>query len=132
MRPILAGALYWSIVFACAFALGVVRVLVVAPRLGETAAVLVESPLLLTVSWFASRWTVRRLAVGPGGGDRLAMGGVAFGLLMCAELGLSVFAFGRPAGDWLASLYTMPGAIGLAAQVAFGFVPFIQRVTSAR
>jgi len=128
-RTILAGAVYWAIVFAWAFALGVLRVLVVAPRLGEVAAVLLESPLVLAASWLACRWTLRRLAVGPAAIDRLAMGAFAFGLLMCAELGLSVFAFGRSASVWFAGLHTASGAIGLAAQIAFGFVPLVQRAT---
>jgi hypothetical protein len=116
-------------VFAWAFALGVVRTLVVAPRVGDTAAVLIETPLVLAASWLASRWTVRRLAVGSSAAERLAMGAVAFALLMEAELGLSLAIFGRPAHVWLASLITTPGAIGLTAQVAFGFVPLVQRAT---
>jgi hypothetical protein len=60
------------------------------------------------------------------------MGATAFGLLMCAELGLSVLMFGRPAAEWLASLGTAPGAIGLAAQVAFGLVPLIQKAADRR
>jgi hypothetical protein len=87
---------------------------------------------VLGASWLASRWTVRRLAVGPTGAERLAMGATAFGLLMCAELGLSVLMFGRPAAEWLASLGTAPGAIGLAAQVAFGLVPLIQKAADRR
>lgn len=128
-RAILAGAVYWGIVFAWAFALGVLRGLVVAPRVGEIAAVLLETPFVLGASWLASRWTVRQLAVGRAPAERLAMGAAAFALLMGAELGLSVFMFGRSAAEWLASLGTVPGAIGLAAQIAFGFVPLLQGAT---
>ncbi len=130
-RAILAGAVYWGIVFTWAFALGIVRTLVVAPHLGQIAAVLVETPLVLCASWLVSRWTVRRLGVGPAAAERIAMGAVAFGLLMCAELALSVLAFGRPAAEWLAGLRTAPGAIGLTAQIAFGFVPLVQSATRA-
>ena len=126
-RAILAGSVYWGIVFTWAFALGVLRTAVVAPRFGETAAVLVETPFVLGASWLACRWTIRRLAVGPAAVERLAMGVTAFGLLMCVELGLSVLMFGRPATEWLASLGTVPGAIGLTAQIAFGLVPLIQK-----
>ncbi|WP_309603794.1 hypothetical protein [Phenylobacterium sp.] len=122
-----AGAVYFAIVFAWAFALGVVRVLVVAPRVGEVAAVLVEAPLVLAASWLACRWTVRRLGVGPAVGERLIMGALAFLLLMIAEFALSLLAFGRPARAWLEGFATPAGAIGLAAQIAFGFVPLLQR-----
>ena len=122
-----AGAVYLAIVFLWAFALGTVRVLVVAPRLGELVAVLIETPLVLGASWFACRWTVRRLAVGPEVTVRLAMGAVAFVLLMILEFALSGLVFGQPASAWLEGFRTTPGAIGLAAQIAFGFVPLIQR-----
>jgi hypothetical protein len=39
-----AGALYAIIVFLIGFILGTIRVLLVAPRLGETTAVIVEVP----------------------------------------------------------------------------------------
>lgn len=132
LRAILAGAVYWGIVFTWAFALGVLRTLVVAPRLGEAGAVLMETPLVLGASWLASRWTVRQFVVGPAVADRLVMGAAAFGLLMGAELGLSIIMFGRPAAGWLAGLGTAPGAIGLAAQIAFGFVPLVQGATQRR
>lgn len=99
----------------------------VAPRLGELVAVLIETPLVLGASWFACRWTVRRLAVGPEVTVRLAMGAVAFALLMILEFALSGLVFGQPASAWLEGFRTTPGAIGLAAQIAFGFVPLIQR-----
>lgn len=124
-----AGAVYFAIVFAWAFALGVVRTLVVAPRLGEVAAVLIEAPLVLAASWLACRWTVRRLGVGSAVGERLIMGALAFLLLMIVEFTLSVLAFGRPAHAWLEGFATVPGAIGLCAQIAFGFVPLLQRST---
>ena len=125
-----AGAIYFAIVFAWAFALGIVRVLVVAPRLGEVAAVLIEAPLVLAASWLACHWTVRRLGVGPSVGERLILGAVAFLLLIIVEFALSVLAFGRPASAWLEGFATPPGAIGLCAQVAFGFVPLLQRTAS--
>ena len=57
----------------------------------------------------------------------LAMGAVAFALLMILEFALSGLVFGQPASAWLEGFRTTPGAIGLAAQIAFGFVPLIQR-----
>lgn len=128
-RAILAGAVYWGIVFTWAFFLGVLRSAVIAPRFGEVAAVVVEVPFVLWASWFSSRWIMLRLGVGSTVLERLVMGGAAFALLMGAELALSVFMAGRPAADWLASFATLPGAIGLAGQVAFGIVPLAQRAT---
>ena len=100
--------------------------MVVTPRYGEIPAVLAEMPLVLVASWFASRWTVRRLAVGHTPAERLVMGGTAFSLLIGAEIALAAVMSGRSAGEWLAGLGTVPGAIGLGGQLGFGFLPFIQ------
>ena len=62
---ITAGLVYAALVFAVGFALGALRVTLIAPRLGETRAVLLEAPVMLAVSWMASNWNVARWQV-PG------------------------------------------------------------------
>ena len=64
------GAAYFALVFAAGFALGVVRVLVLAPRLGALSAVALELPLILTVSWIACGWVLKRFSVPPRAGPR--------------------------------------------------------------
>jgi hypothetical protein len=80
-----AGALYAIIVFLIGFILGTIRVLLVAPRLGETTAVILEAPMMLAASWFVVRWCVDRLDVRRTIQARLLMGLVAFMVLMSAE-----------------------------------------------
>jgi hypothetical protein len=41
---------------------------------------------MLALSWAACAWLVRRFAVAPGIGHRLAMGGIAFAMMMLGEL----------------------------------------------
>jgi len=128
MKAVLkAGLVYFGVVFAAGFILGAIRVLVLVPRLGEMVAVLLETPLMLAVSWFASRWTTKRISVPGEVSPRLLMGMIAFALLMMAEAGVSVFAFGRTINDYLAEYLSAPGAIGLAAQIAFAIIPAMQR-----
>lgn len=124
-RAAAAAAVYFGIVFGLAFILGVVRTLFVAPRTGEVVAVLVETPIVLLISLFAAGWSIRRFSVGAKAPDRLTMGLVAFVLLMTAETALALVVFGRPATQQLASYATLAGAIGLLAQVAFGFIPLL-------
>jgi len=97
-----------------------------APRLGETAAVSLETPVMLAASWFVSRWCVDRLAVPRAVPARPVMGAVAFAMLMLAEIGVSVLAFGRSTTEHLASYASVPGAIGLLAQVVFATFPVVQ------
>lgn len=132
MKSVAAGAVYFAIVFACAFAVGTVRVLVIAPRIGDISAVLLEAPIIITLSWFVCGWSVRHFAVPAGGGARLTMGLVAFLLLMAAEAVLAVLVFGQTIAKHFAA-YTQPaGALGLAAQLVFAAMPWIRGVLSRR
>jgi hypothetical protein len=58
-----AGAFYALIVFLIGFIFGTLRVLLLAPRFGETAAVILETPVMLAASWFVCRWCVGRVDV---------------------------------------------------------------------
>ena len=121
-----AACAYFTIVFAAGFALGTVRVFMLAPVLGELGAVLLELPIMLAISWFVCRAAVRRFAVPAGWDQRAIISATAFVLLMLAELGLSVFVFGRPAGAFLASLASPSGAVGLLGQFAYALFPLFQ------
>ena len=124
-RTLAAAAAYFALVFSAAFVMGVVRNLVVAPRTGEVAAVLIETPLILAVSWFAAGWSVRRFSVPAAAADRLAMGLAAFALLMTVETAMSLLLFARPLTEQFAAWATPAGGIGLLAQVAFGLIPLL-------
>lgn len=120
-----AGIFYFVIVFTVGFVLGTVRVFLIVPRFGETNAVLLELPAIIAFSWISCSWLVRRFAVPPGIAERLAMGGIAFALLMLGELGVSVWGFGRTVAEHIAS-FQAPGAqLGLAAQIAFALFPLL-------
>lgn len=121
-----AGVAYFGIVFAAGFALGTLRVLVVAPRLGELGAVLLELPLMLTISWAACGWLLARFGVPPRRRHGLAMGTIAFALLMLGELFVSLALFGRSAAEHLAGYRSWSAAPGLAAQLAFAAMPAVR------
>jgi len=121
-----AGLLYALAVFALGFVLGTVRVLFLAPRFGETAAVLAELPIMLVASWFLCRVILRRRAVPPTLPARSAMGVAAFALLILAEL-LLALALGRSAAAVLTALATPAGGLGLVGQLLFALFPLLQR-----
>lgn len=122
-----AGLFYFMLVFAIGFAFGVIRVMVVIPRFGDTNAVLIELPVMLALSWMACAWLVRRFAVPPRTAERLAMGAFAFALLMLGELAVSVYGFGRTAAEHLAAYQTTLAQLGLATQLVFALFPWVQR-----
>lgn len=126
LRAAKAGAVYFASVFAAGFLLGAARILLLLPRLGETAAVLLELPVMLAVSWIACRVICKRVGVPPLRSGRAVMGGVAFALLMVAELGLSMLGFGRTLAEHLDIYRHLPGQLGLAGQIAFAAFPVVQ------
>jgi hypothetical protein len=117
-----AGVLYFVVVFAAGFVLGTLRVLALAPALGDLAAVALELPFMLPIAWLTCRWLLHRLAVPATIPARAAMGALAFTLLISAELALAV-ALGRSPSAALAALATTPGLLGLTGQIAFALMP---------
>ncbi len=121
-----AGFVYFAVVFAAGFVLGTVRVLLLTPMLGKTGAVLTELPVILVISWLVCRWLVAKGPVPATLPARLAMGIVAFALLMAAEAGLAIFVFGQDVTGYLRSYQTMHAMLGLAGQLAFALFPLVQ------
>jgi hypothetical protein len=121
-----AGVAYTLGVFVVAFAVGTIRVTLVAPLLGPLLAVLLEAPIVLAVSWHVSLCCIRRFNVSRDPRARALMGAVAFAVLMSLELGVSVLAFGETFEHYLAKYATPPGIIGLAMQVVFATLPWVQ------
>ncbi|WP_297297174.1 hypothetical protein [uncultured Methylovirgula sp.] len=117
-----AAILYVALVFAAGFVFGTIRVLWIAPRWGELRAVLLELPLILLVSWLACGISIRTFGV-RGRGAGLAMGAIAFALLMMAEWALARLAFNRSLAEYLRAYATVAGAAGLAGQIVFGLFP---------
>ncbi len=118
----LTGLLYFLAVFTLAFATGATRESVVAPRIGSTAAVLLEVPLIVVASWFVARRLLRnRLYTRL---ERAAMGATAFTLTMASEAVLAVIMRGQSVTDWAAAIATPLGLVGLLGQVVFAAIPF--------
>jgi hypothetical protein len=107
---LLAGLVYFAIVFAGGLGLGAIRTLWIAPLTGELTAVLVELPLILAISWVVCRKLVVRFNLPRALGSRLPMGASALALLLAAEAGLSVFGFGRSLNEHLTTYYSASGS----------------------
>ncbi len=123
MRIVTQALAYFAAIFALGFVLGTVRTLWLAPVLGSAAAVALELPVMLSASW----WWAGRLhsrAPLPSRRAALAMGKLAFALLLLAELALGVWGFGQSLRAWSAALASLPGALGLAGQVGFALMPW--------
>jgi hypothetical protein len=119
-RAVVAGMAYAFAIFLVGSAVGVVRVLALEPRYGKLDATIFELPLMLGLAWLISASLVHRCAVSGRAGDRLMMGGIAFLLLIAAELGFASLLGRTPHYDEPAAF------LGLAGQVAAALVPLSQ------
>jgi hypothetical protein len=126
--PLLPGLIYFALVFALGFLLGIARTLVLqaAPDTGRLTGVLIEVPIMLGASWFLCRGLIRRFAVVSTAAARAAMGGLAFALLLLAELLVGALLFGRGPAEHFALYAEASYALGLLAQIGFGLMPLIQ------
>lgn len=125
MRLASAAIAYWAVVFALGFLLGTIRVLWLVPQVGLTPATLMELPVMLTASWFAAGWLLQRFAI-VHERDALAMGVIAFALLMAAECALAMMLAGQTPMQWLTDLRQPHALLGLAGQVVFALIPWWQ------
>ena len=132
-QAVRAGLALFAIAFGLGFVLGTARVLLLASMLGPVAAVLLELPVILTALWYASRWLAHRLSVPATTAPRLLMGLTAFALLMSIEGLIDRWGVGLSLADILAKAATLHGALGLAGQITFAFIPLVQaRLVSSR
>jgi len=119
-RAVVAGMAYALAIFLVGSAVGVVRVLALEPRYGRLDATVLELPLVLGLAWLISASLVHRCAVSVRAGDRLLMGGIAFLILIAAELGFASLLGRTPHYDEPAAF------LGLAGQVAAALLPLSQ------
>lgn len=83
-----------------------------------------EVPLILGLSWLVADRVLRRwpLTTYPA----LAMGALAFTLLMLAEFALAYALSGQTPPVYAATFLTGPGALGLAGQIGFALIPALR------
>lgn len=120
MKAAGAGIAYGLILFGLGFLLAMVRIPILVPRFGETAAVLIELPVMLAAAWAVAGALVRRKPLSSAGA--WLMGATGLCVLLGAEVALGV-ASGSTLPDILASWLTIPGNLGLAAQIAAAAFP---------
>ena len=104
---------------------GIVRQLLLVPKIGATYAVLIEMPVILSVAYFVARWINHKFNPAPTFRQRLAIGGIGFTCLMIAEVCLSNLFRGWTFETWLGHFATPDGAISLTMFVLFAFIPVL-------
>lgn len=121
-----AGTAYFLVLFALGFALGTVRILIVAPAIGEFAAILAEVPIMISAAYFLCRWILRRWHIPNDRAIRAAMTGWFLILLASFETLFGALLFGRTVADQWSALGAPAGMLGLTAQIFAALLPMFK------
>lgn len=123
MGVVRAATLYFVTVYSAGFVLGSLREVLLVPALGSFSATAIEAPAMLAVCFAAARWITRRPVRPYTLRQRLALGAIAFGLLMLAEMVFAYALRGLTFTMWVAEFATPQGALSGALFGAFAILP---------
>lgn len=124
-RTIKAGITYFVLVFGVGFVLGVIRVTLLVPRLGERTAELIEMPFMFVAIVVSARLIIWRFRLPASAMVRLGAGCLALGLLVGAEVLLAVAIQERTLGEYVVSRDPVSGGVYLAMLVLFAVIPLV-------
>lgn len=127
MTLIRTATLYFLSVFAAGFILGVFRVLILVPHLGERHAELLELPLMVVISFLSATWLTPRLSPPHNDAASLAMGFLALSLLLVAELAMVWLVRGQSLPQYLHSRDLVSGTAYALSLGCFALFPFLTR-----
>jgi len=117
------GGVYFAVVFAAGFALGAIRMTWLAPRVGERMAELLETPLMIVVSFLAARWLVRRSRAVNTHVAWLGVGLVALALMLLVEFTVVLWLRGMTLTDYFANRDPLSTAVYFTSLGIFALLP---------
>lgn len=118
------AAAYFALVFAVGFLLGIFRVLVLEPNLGERWSELAEMPLMLIAIILAARIIVRRF---PARQRRsyLVSGAVALLLLVVVEFSVVLGIRGLSIAEYFEQRDPVAGGVYALMLIVFAAMPWV-------
>jgi hypothetical protein len=119
------GAIYFAIVFATGFVLGIIRTLWLVPHLGVRNAELLEMPFMLTAIVLAATWIGAHLHREAAGATRIAIGVLALALLLSAEIIVGVSLQGLSVVEVFTKHDPISGSVYYAMLGVFAVMPWL-------
>lgn len=132
IRAFFAGFIYFAIVFASGFSLGLIRVPILVPRFGERIAELIESPFMFVAIVLTSRWLVKRLGMTGEYVRPLLAGIFAAVLMLTVEFGVVLCIRGISFSEILMQRDTVAAAVYYSLVAFFAAAPLIFSAVSHR
>ena len=130
-NTIQAGLFYFALVFGTGFVLGVFRVPLLVPRIGERWAELAEMPLMATVIYWAAGFILRRFPAIRSPMRSLVAGVLALALLVSAELASATLLQDKTLAEYIASRDKVSGSVYVALLLVFAAMPRVRLSTHA-
>lgn len=118
------AVVYFALVFGAGFILGIVRVLMLEPKLGERWAELAEMPVMLVAIVLAARLVVRRFP-GRHRVGYLVSGGVALLLLVTVEFTVILGLRGLSVAEYFAERDPIAGGVYVLMLLVFAAMPWL-------
>jgi hypothetical protein len=125
MQTLKPGIIYFLLVFGTGFVLGTIRVLLIVPLVGHRTAELLEMPLMLIATVLAARGITRRFPEPCDSTARLAIGGIALGLMLAGELAVGLGLRGMTVADIILNRDPISGTAYYASLILFAAMPWI-------
>jgi hypothetical protein len=123
---------YFVIVYACGFAIGVVREFVITPRTGLTLALWIELPIMVTASFFGARFVLHRFGIRNYLRERLTLGFLALLLLVLAEEIMSWALRGVSVFTLWAHFSVLAGIANFVGLLLFAMMPMMIDIWAVR
>jgi hypothetical protein len=128
----LVGAIwYFGLVFAAGLVLGMIRVPLLVPLMGERMAELLEMPIMFAAIYRAAGFVGHRVGARLGTAGWVGVGAIALGMLVAAELLVAVVLADRGIAAYLASRDAVSGGVYIVMLGVFAAMPW-WRHNSAR
>ena len=125
-KTVQAGLVYFALVLGTGFALGVVRVPLLVPRIGERWAELAEMPIMATVIYVAAGFILRRFPEVATPSKSLKAGFLALALSVATELALATVLQDRTLAEFIASRDKVSGSVYVVLLLVFAVMPRIR------
>ena len=122
-KTIRAALLYFAIVLGTGFVLGMFRVPILVPRIGERWAELAEMPVMAAVIFLSAGYVLRRYPEIRSPRLSLAAGFLALALSVAAELGLAVVLQNQTLTEFIKSRDKVSGAVYIGLLLVFAVMP---------
>jgi len=122
-KIIRAALMYFAIVLGTGFVLGVFRVPILVPRIGERWAELLEMPIMAAVIFLAAGYVLRHFPEICSPGRSLAAGFLALALTVAAELGLALVLQDQTLVEFISGRDKVSGTVYIGMLFVFAVMP---------